>query len=94
MVIFDQIQKAYDLLTDEAQRATYDAKLAAKAAVKARTDALDAETRAAKEKLERRENEAKRRRTDASSGHGHPVSRDDPAAVRACVALRGVALRA
>lgn len=62
---FQELVRAYDLLSDEKAKAAYDKVLKLKHAAKARDLAMTAEQRKAKEALERRENIAKRQKTDS-----------------------------
>eukprot|EP00471_Norrisiella_sphaerica_P013106 CAMPEP_0184499542 /NCGR_PEP_ID=MMETSP0113_2-20130426/41748_1 /TAXON_ID=91329 /ORGANISM="Norrisiella sphaerica, Strain BC52" /LENGTH=299 /DNA_ID=CAMNT_0026887473 /DNA_START=60 /DNA_END=959 /DNA_ORIENTATION=- len=67
---FDEITKAYEVLTDEKQKKEYDAKLQVAREREAKWEAANAEIRSMREKLEKRERDAdnnrlkKRRKTE------------------------------
>eukprot|EP00035_Acanthoeca_spectabilis_P025785 m.459901 g.459901 ORF g.459901 m.459901 type:complete len:282 (-) comp21854_c0_seq1:85-930(-) len=62
--VFHRLVSAYDILSDDDAKGAYDRVLKLKQAAKLRDLALSAEQRKAKEDLERRESEFKRRRTN------------------------------
>ena len=71
---FDQLQRAYELLSDEQRRAQYDERWKVKQERKRKRQAEDGELQRMRQRLQQREMEAQQRTTAASSAHQQPAA--------------------